>query len=372
MNPANRLRPRASAAGRGCRPFVAILAAIIAVTFARPADAAFFGKPDAPETETPAPENPRPDKPEEHPPEGLMDFNDRARIEELERVGKRMIEDGATTPCEALRRQLARRHCGVRPIDPSAERLAPAQLYERFRPSILIVSGIYKCKKCGRFHAGVATGFPLNETGAIVTCHHVVADRDNRILLAMTDDNRVFPVTEVLAASRDDDVAILRLELGGARLRPLALAADPPIGAPVYLISHPEKRFYTFTNGLVSQYTTRPNLSDRPSVVMSVTAEFARGSSGGPILDDHGAVAGIAASTANALVGPDAGHAEQVQMTFRQCAPASAIRRLLSEAPVVSGPPQVVKAAQVSAHRMDIARVVAFIESLYGFTARLH
>lgn len=64
------------------------------------------------------------------------------------------------------------------------------------------------------------------------------------------------------------------------------------------MLSHPGNQFFTFTQGHVSRYTQN-TIDGKLQRWMSLTADFAYGSSGGPVLDRFGAVVGMATVTAN-------------------------------------------------------------------------
>jgi hypothetical protein len=159
-----------------------------------------------------------------------------------------------TTPMEDLVSGLSRKSCDVRLARPSGKPLAPGELYERCKKSVLVMGGVYKCEKCGRNHVSPATGFVLSESGAIVTNYHVVSNPKNLTLVAMTADGAVYPVVSVLAASAPYDVAILQLDATG--LVPLAIGPRAPVGADVYVISHPDRRFYALGRGIVARYSS--------------------------------------------------------------------------------------------------------------------
>ena len=65
---------------------------------------------------------------------------------------------------------------------------------------------------------------------------------------------------------------------------------------------------------------------------MAITAEFAKGSSGGPVFDEKGNVIGLAASTVSIYYHEGQGKKDNLQMVQRQCAPVEAMRRLIRKA----------------------------------------
>ena len=163
-----------------------------------------------------------------------------------------------------------------------------------------------------------------------MTNYHVVEGEQNRALVAMTYDGRVFPVNEVLAASKPDDLAILQLDAPDTAFEPVALAPETPVGAAVTVISHPRRRFYTLSHGVVSRYHTEM-IHGRKTPVMTITADFARGSSGGPVFNEYGAVAGLVRSTVSVYYNTENGKQENLQMVFKQCVPAQCILELAAQ-----------------------------------------
>jgi len=269
-----------------------------------------------------------PAAPAEHASEPPAEGDDHSRIHALEQAIPDMLERGTARPMADLIRQLRRRQCAVQLTAPSDRKMTPREIYEQCKPSVLIVAGIYKCEKCGLDHVGAAGGFFITADGVFVTNHHVVGNGKNRTLVAMTDGGKVFPVKEVLAAGRDDDVAILRLDSGDAVFQPAALSTDAPVGAHVTVISHPDRRFYTLTDGIVSRYSTSQGRGRKTSV-MAITADFARGSSGGPVFNDCGAVVGYVGSTVSVYYNVDDGKKDDLQMVFKQCVPTANILKLI-------------------------------------------
>lgn len=246
----------------------------------------------------------------------------------LEKEATDLIEGKKTIKAADLIEQLKRDKCKLSLPSPSSK--AADGLYVRCRPSIFVVSGIFKCNKCTRWHAAPASGFALTEGGVIVTNYHVINDASRETLVAMNDAGKVFAVKEVLAASQADDLAILQLDLPqGERLTPVPLGHDAAVGSNVTVISHPDRHFYCLTRGTISRYQRVRHPQKGETTTVSITADFARGSSGAPLLSDQGEVIGIVASTQSVYYKNDNGKQENLQMVFKQCVPVSALRRLI-------------------------------------------
>ena len=255
-------------------------------------------------------------------------IDDRATIRRLEDEARKLIASGKFTPMATLIQQLDRKQCSLPLRKASRGEMSPSEVYAQMAPSVLVVAGIYKCKSCPRWHAGVASGFLISPTGAFVTNYHVVNAKDKHTLAAMTRDGRVFAVREVLAASEADDVAICQLQAADAVFQPLAVADGVRVGEPVTVISHPSRRFYTLTQGTVSRYSKHTKDGHAVTTLL-ITADFARGSSGGPIFDRRGAVVGFVRRTQSVYYTQTKDKQENLQMVFKQCAPSSCVARLV-------------------------------------------
>ena len=191
--------------------------------------------------------------------------------------------------------------------------------------SIAVVGGVYKCNRCTRWHVAPASGFLIADD-LLVTNYHVVNQPSHQALAVRLFDGRLFMVEEVVAASRENDLAVLRIPSTG--LKPISLGAAAPIGTQVDLISHPKQRFYTLSEGRVSRYFIRRQ-GDRRVPMMSITADFGRGSSGAPVLNTEGHVVGIATSTESVYYSEEDGQQKNLQMVFKHCIPVQQLRKLI-------------------------------------------
>ena len=158
----------------------------------------------------------------------------------------------------------------------------------------------------------------------------------------------------MLAADLRTDVCILRVEAKG--LVPLALRTDSRPGETVFCYGHPQHHFGFFSEGEIARFAAEapndPDAKDDPApadgdgksptktgaapapdkgakgqdaktadttpvVVMEITAEFAAGSSGSPVLDECGNVVGHASATEAVFWDDDDPTATNHQMTLR-------------------------------------------------------
>ena len=186
---------------------------------------------------------------------------------------------------------------------------------------MLVVAQSYLCGKCDKRHLSAASGVMLTADGAFATSYHVVNQKTNDVMLIMTGDGRIAPVTAVLAARRDADVVILQAE--GTGFTPLPLSTNAPAGMPVRVISTPDNNFFTLSEGVVSrQFVNKRRRGMEPVTMLAITADFAKGSSGGPVFDEFGAVVGIVTSTVSTYYENNNGRRENLQMVFKHCIPS--------------------------------------------------
>ena len=209
--------------------------------------------------------------------------------------------------------------------------------YEQACRAVVIVGSAEYCADCKTTHMGaVSTGWVIDPRGRIVTNHHVLEDKKAGELGVMTFDGRVFAVRRVLASDRDGDAAILEIDPGDADLSALSLADGVRTGEAVRVIGHPDGRFYTLSEGIVSRVFSESGGEDKmPRTWVTVTADYGAGSSGAPVLNAAGKVVGTVSTTAALLADTEEGEepaAEDVQMVFRDCVSIETMRRLLQPA----------------------------------------
>ena len=232
--------------------------------------------------------------------------------------------------------------------------VAKGDLYDAVLPAVVAVGSVYTCDRCSQWHlGGLASGWIVSPDGLVVTNHHVLKRDKGHRFGVMTSDGEVYAVTSIVAADPDGDAAVVRIDGRGREFSCVALGAAPACGTPVRVISHPKGRFYCLTEGVVSRYhRMRRRDSDGdgkdgglPAVWMSVTADYAVGSSGGPVFDPDGRVVGMVSRTATLTPPPKPGPAgptspeakpQPEQMIFKDCVSAETLRSLLAMPPAGS------------------------------------
>ncbi len=233
---------------------------------------------------------------------------------ELERGLQRLRASGEALSDQQVRDQLRRkRHPLVLPEPPVAQ-LSPAEVYQHRRDAVVVFGTLMADGSLA-----VASGVVVHPSGVVATAYHVVAKQSPVVARAvLTRTGHVFAVREILAADRSGDVVLVKIDAHDLSAAPVS--SGDPVGEPVTIIAHPASNFFTLTHGHISRYWASTSYGEL-TACMSVTAEFAEGSSGGPIFNSHGAVAGLVSAT------DPFGY----QMVRRTAVPAATIRRLLAQ-----------------------------------------
>lgn len=253
--------------------------------------------------------------------------------------GKRLV------PCSQLTAEAALAKSFVLSVAPARTQvLAPVDLCASLRTSVRIVGHYYLCTECDDWHFSGASGFCVGTEGIVATCHHVLAPDETmrEAFLVVADlQGHVWPVERVLASDALGDVCVLKTAETGCV--PLPLARRVRQGERIYCLSHPDHQFGFFSEGLVARlYAQRdPAPEDskpKPADLVAarpwlhVTCDFAKGSSGAPIVDATGTVVGIAQSTTTVVYDETAELAD-TQMVFKTATPAAVLQTLLPAPP---------------------------------------
>lgn len=197
--------------------------------------------------------------------------------------------------------------------------------FARARAATLVLGHLYHCQECDRRHARLSGGVVISPDGLALTCYHVLDAREAIVFGAMTADGGIHAIDEVLAASKADDLALVRLR--GAKDLPVVPLSSEALrsGDELFVVSHPDGHFHSLTRG----YLARRYLAAKERVPrLQITADFAKGSSGCGVFNLRGELIGLAASTSSIRHG-DAGETPgDFQMAVRSAVPVESIRRL--------------------------------------------
>lgn len=215
---------------------------------------------------------------------------------------------------------------------PGKKKLSGTKIYERLKSATMILA-LSKPSLSPEFLK--ATGYVIEESGIVVTNYHVVKTFADRLLSnfqMINSDGDYFPVIKVLAVSPVNDLAVLQIDTKGKNLPALPLGGYSPEGTKIFAMGHSKEMFYYFSNGMVAgNYIYVDNGYDGERVlghpIMSITADYSVGASGGPVVNEYGNVVGTISQT-KAVSSDDINKAE-FQMVIRKTIPVGVLKEMI-------------------------------------------
>ena len=154
------------------------------------------------------------------------------------------------------------------------------RVFQNARQSVVLVMSFDEYNQ----PLAIGSGFFVGNGGAVVTNFHVIEGAaDVRV---KTPDGDVSRIQNALGVNLKRDLALLEYPKSG---KSLALSKRlPEVGEEIAAIGNPKGLESTLSKGIVSGLR-----EDDDDVVYQITAPISPGSSGGPILDEHGNVLGV-------------------------------------------------------------------------------
>lgn len=247
-------------------------------------------------------------------------INDQALMAALNTYGEQVADGKITQNNKDLQSQLTRTSAKVTLPKPSPLATKDADLYQAASKATVIFSSFGLCGNCAKFHPNPASGFIVSPDGLVITNYHVIENATAATFGVMTPDKKIYQVTEVLAANKAADVALVRIDGKNLPYLPVKKSANP--GETVFVLSHPRNNFYYMSKGSVSRYSMDKNIP-----WLEITADYAVGSSGGPVFDSTGQVVGIVSMTNSVYSGER--RTSDLQMVRKICVPSQAILDLI-------------------------------------------
>lgn len=145
------------------------------------------------------------------------------------------------------------------------------------------------------------SGFFIDETGLAMTNYHVVAGAVTLEAYVGGETDRAYPVT-VVGASQCNDLALVQVHLNaGETVSYLSWhEGEPEVGLPIYAAGYPlSDTEFTLTSGIVSKARANGEQSWASiDYTIEIDASIQPGNSGGPVVDEQGAVVGVVYSKA--------------------------------------------------------------------------
>lgn len=228
---------------------------------------------------------------------------------------------------------------------PRKKDLSSAQVYQENLASVFMVGMLSRSAWDTMPHAELmATAYAINSDGVFATNYHVMrpllsasvsstsrkVNIDSSLIFIMDGSGNIYFVDSLLAYNQANDVALFRANTRGQKTIQVRFGDGAAVGEQVFCLSHPDNNFYYFTEGIVNQYYEyiQPHSSEQ-RYAMNISADYAVGSSGGPIFDRRGNLAGMVSLTRAIYAGYN--QQGQQQMILKQAVPVSYIKSLIQQ-----------------------------------------
>jgi len=167
---------------------------------------------------------------------------------------------------------------------PERTRLSTKEIVDRNKPGIVRITSDQPGGG-----VGVGTGFVVSADGHIATNLHVIAGSP-RVKVKLLDGSE-HPVTRVIVADDEHDLAIIAIEASGLPVLRIGNSDEVNAGDRVVAIGNPLGFLdYTVSDGLIS--SIRP--FTEKVTLLQISAPISQGSSGGPLFNPYGEVIGVA------------------------------------------------------------------------------
>jgi S1-C subfamily serine protease/Tfp pilus assembly protein PilF len=165
-------------------------------------------------------------------------------------------------------------------------KMTAEQLFAHVSPSVVRVVA-----RDGKFNSCLGSGFFVSQTGLLVTNYHVIQGAEFADIVRA--DNTTLYVEGVVAEDQKADLALLKVNVSGARTLELGDDLPPAIGTKVYAIGNPDGLTNTLSEGLISG--VRHDQAGGLAAIQT-SAAISHGSSGGPLVTADGIVVGVTAA----------------------------------------------------------------------------
>ena len=197
-----------------------------------------------------------------------------------------------------------------------ADVLSAKELYATKKQAVLILGRLNHANpELAPLAEPLATAFVISPDGLCISNHHVLSELihmretegkdggkvDSSMYYLQDCNGEVHTIDKILAYSASNDVVLFTLHRPEKPMPYLDLGNPLAVGEEVFVIAHPEQNYYFLTSGLVAKNRKLVNPANpkQRQYRMTITADYAVGSSGGPVLNNRGQVVGIVSSTSN-------------------------------------------------------------------------
>ena len=183
-----------------------------------------------------------------------------------------------------------------------------ATIAERAFPAVTVIE-TYKFDRGKLKSIGTGSGFFITDSGYIVTNFHVIKNAD---LISVRLFNKNIYFAAIAGINKDIDLAILKI--WSKKKLPYLIFADTrkvKIGHSTIAIGAPFELSHTMTKGIIS-HKGRLLGQNKKTEYIQTDAALNPGNSGGPLLNVHGKVIGVAAC----ILTPEKSYSRNIGLGF--------------------------------------------------------
>lgn len=180
-----------------------------------------------------------------------------------------------------------------------------------------------------------ATAIVLSADGICATNYHVLSgliersvklNASDSIMFVAISTGQVYAIQSILSYNKAADLALFQLNTRGDKLKPIPIGQDLPQGATVHTLTHPDGYPFFYSRGIVHRNVS-VRVNDPFTNRMEMSADYAVGSSGGPIMDDQGNLVAMVSSTRSIYAIPN--QQRDLQMVVKSTIPISSMLKLI-------------------------------------------
>jgi tetratricopeptide (TPR) repeat protein len=159
------------------------------------------------------------------------------------------------------------------------------EIVKKISPSVVLVLTYDEQGKA----LSLGSGFFINAPGEVITNFHVLAKASRAEI--KTSSGNVYPVKEVLAEDKINDLIRVSVDMPKQKATPLSPSSSvPQVGEKIAVVGNPLGLEQTVSDGIVSAVRDIPGFGK----IIQITAPISPGSSGSPVVNMKGEVIGIA------------------------------------------------------------------------------
>ena len=168
---------------------------------------------------------------------------------------------------------------------PAAATTDLTELVKSIRPAVATVLAY----DVNRNISNVGTGFFIDESGILITNHHVLVGKFSAEI--RTADGSTHTIKTVIAENQATDLIKVSVDIPPEKVHWLALSAEPPaVAQHVVVVGSPMGLEQSVSDGIVSSVREIPGLG----TFYQMSAPISPGSSGSPVVNMKGEVVGVA------------------------------------------------------------------------------